>query len=374
MMNKLKYLFKYSAKALYIHIPFCDHICSYCDFNKFKADTSKKDVYLKTLIKDLDLIKKNNLDTIFIGGGTPSSLNDSELIYLLSYLKRFKNVKEFTLEANPENLDLEKINILKKYGVNRISLGVQSLNNQSLEILNRQHNEGKVAEVVFNLHKIGINNINLDFIYGLKNENQNDYLKHIKFAFDNKVTHISYYSLQLEKGTKLYLRNDLIKSDDEIANDYFYIVNKLKKFGFSQYEVSNFAKKGYESLHNLTYWLNKSYYGVGISATGYLNHIRYKNTSSFLQYINNKNLFSELHKEDKKEQEFDYLMLHLRLIKGFKISEFNRLFKKDFLKDYKNEISEIKDLILIKHGRFAVKPKNIYILDTILVGLLKDFE
>ncbi len=370
-MINIDNLYNQEASYLYIHIPFCKHLCSYCDFCKFINQEKNMTDYVSNLIIDLSKIKNKKLKTVFIGGGTPSYLDYSNLKRLLTYINNnFQIEEEFTIEANPDSLDKEKIKLFKDCNVDRISLGVESTNLKTLEFLNRKHSNQDVINAVNLLKKYGINNINLDFIYGVFFETKEDILKNIEFASSLDVTHISYYSLQVEKGTKLYLLKENVVDDDTLASMYEYILNELEKRGYFRYEVSNFSKIGYQSKHNKAYWRNYNFYGVGTNSSGFTYPNRYKITSNLLNYLNRRNLIEENIIEDENSNEFNYLMLNLRLVEGFDLAEYNKLFKKDFFQEYEKEYSKIKEFFQVKNNRLSVKREHLYILDELLVSLL----
>jgi len=362
---------KNTVPALYVHIPFCDHICSYCDFPKLLSKTNFQDAYLKRLILNLKKIDQKEFDTIFIGGGTPSSLTLVQLESLLSFIhESFSCKKEYSFEANPESLSLEKIKLLAKYGVNRVSLGVQSFKKESLVLLNRMHCKDDVFEVVKNLQDNGITNINLDFIFGLKIESNKDYITNIQTAKKLGIKHISYYSLQIEAGTRLFHTPEVRKEDDALADDYAFIVSSLKEYGYYQYEISNFALPGFESKHNLTYWHNKQYYGIGLGSTSSVNNEKIMQTRNITKYISEDNTPETVTPEDVSDREFNYLMLNLRLVEGFSLDEYKDIFHKDFLVEYAKEIEFEKEDLIFKDNRVSVKPDKFYILDSVLVDLL----
>lgn len=358
--------------SLYVHIPFCDRLCSYCDFPKYLSREDLKEQYLAALLKELDSIPAGSLQTVYIGGGTPSCLSCSQLRKLLSYLwKKFGPWEEATMEANPESLSEDKIAVLEQYHINRVSLGAQSFNKRILKILNREEEtEEKVREAVINLHKHHIDNINVDFIYGLKEEKRDDFVHEISVGKELGLTHFSFYSLQIEENTPLFYHPEVQKDQDGLGDDYDFIRKTLKENGYLRYEVSNFSKPSYESKHNLTYWRNEPYYAAGLGATSYVNGVRATRTRNLFHYL--KDYRSELQeiKENAEDQEFDYLMLHLRLKEGFSLSDFKSRFHKDFLKEYKNELNKTKDYLDIKDDRVSVKDNDLYILDAILVDLL----
>lgn len=361
------------VKSLYIHIPFCDGICSYCDFAKVFSNTFSHKKYLDVLLDEIKSlnIKEDSLNTIYIGGGTPSCLTEEELIYLLSYLNfHFKNVNEFTLEANPESLSKEKIKICHKYGVNRISLGVQSVNDSILKYLNRQHNKEAVKTVIKSLKDEGIDNFNLDFIYGIPSMSLDDLKDDLSFAKEMNSPHLSFYSLQIEEGTILGNNKTIPLSDEKMRNQYNYIVSYLNQLGYERYEISNFAKKGYESQHNLTYWHDLEYYAAGLSAAGYISNKRYTNTKSMTNYLKGK-FNRDVSIISKEDEEFEFLMLNLRLKNGFELTKFKERFKKDFLTAYQNELKKVSDYVEINNGSFRIKDEYLYTMDNILLNILK---
>lgn len=363
-MNKL-------PKSLYIHIPFCSQICSYCDFPKLLAATGFQTRYLDALEKELFLIPNNELNTIYIGGGTPTSLSDMQLEGLLNFVSsRFHAKKEYTIEANPESLTPSKIDLIKKYGINRVSLGVQSFKKESLRLLNRSHSKEDVINAVHLLQQSGIDNINLDFIFGLKEESTDDINENISIASELKVKHISYYSLQIEKGTKLFKTPEVCLDDDGLADDYSFIVEKLAEKGYRRYEVSNFSVPGFESVHNLTYWHNEPYYAAGLGATSYVDGTRIKRTLNISKYLQSCDAILETSHEDMADQEFNYLMLNLRLESGFSLKEFFSRYHHSFLTAYANEIKRLSKSLVIGQGRVCVAKDKFFVLDAILVDLL----
>ena len=354
--------------SLYIHIPFCDCICNYCDFAKVLKGTFSQDRYIDCLINDIESlkIKDQSLKTIYIGGGTPTCLSDSNLKRLLEYLNRhFYYPEEFTVEANPESLTKRKVSLLSEYGVNRISLGVQSSNPKTLHYLGRNHTNGEVIKAVRLLNEAGLKNYNLDFIYGV-----DDLKDDINFAFSLNPTHLSFYSLQIEDSTVFHNKNIQALDDETMAKMYSCINYLLPQEGYHRYEVSNFAQKGYESIHNLNYWHDGQYYAAGLSSSGYINDTRYKNTLSLTDYLKgiNKRTFDKI---TEKDHEFEYLMLNLRLVNGFNLDEFANLFKKDFLTDYSANLENLKGDFSIKNQRFMIKKSKLFIMDSILLNLLK---
>ena len=361
-------------KSLYIHIPFCDSICAYCDFSKVLSSPFSHSQYLSVLLDEIKLnqIPDDSLKTIYIGGGTPTSLSCLELEELLSYLSlHFHNVEEFTIEANPESLTKEKLLLFKKYHVNRISLGVQSVNDSLLHALGRKHTKEDVIQCINLFKECGFENFNLDFIYGLPNMTTEDLLADLEFSFWAKPKHLSYYSLQIEPGTSLYIKDIKGLDDEKMREMYDFVCKKLAFEGYKRYEVSNFSIPGYESKHNLTYWHDEEYYAVGLSASSYVGNKRATNTKSLTKYLN-KEFNPVIDEIDEKSHQFEFLMLNLRLENGFKLDHFKTLFNEDFLSSYKKEIESVRPYVDMTDKTFSIKKEYLYTMDNILLKLLKE--
>ena len=343
-------------KSVYIHIPFCSSICSYCDFSKFYYNEDWVNQYLEALNNEIDLNYKGEvLKTLYIGGGTPSCLNIEQLTKLFNIIKKFNlsTKVEFTFECNVENINKEKLEFLYKKGVNRLSIGVQTFNNDLLKILNRHHTKEEVIEKINLAKSIGFNNINVDLIYAIPKEDMNILKNDLDLFLSLNINHISTYSLIIEPNTKLYI--DKFKNIDEDLDYemYKYICAKLKENGYNHYEISNFAKDGYESSHNLTYWNNEEYYGFGLGASGYVNGIRYDNTKNLNKYLN-KNYIYESHELELKETIENEFILGLRKVKGIN--------KKIFQDKYNINIKDINHVKkLITDGKLLEDEDNIYI-------------
>ena len=358
------------VKSAYIHIPFCNNICSYCDFCKllYNKDFVKK--YLDALEKEISNNYKGEiLDTIYIGGGTPSSLSIVELNKLFSIIKIFKLSKEyeFTFEVNIEDITEEKLEILKENKVNRLSIGIESFNNKYLKYLGRNYTSDIINEKV-ELAKKYFDNINVDLMYALKNESLNDLEEDIDKILKLDIKHISCYSLIIEKNTKLYIENTKYISDD-LDSDMYDLIDKKLENKYHRYEVSNYSITSYESRHNLTYWKNNEYYGFGLGAAGYIDNIRYTNTRNLSKYISGNYERQEevLTKEDKIKYEF---ILGLRLTNGINKYNFNKKYGINI-----NEIEIIKELInkglLIDDKiNIYVPKKYFYVLNDILVNFV----
>lgn len=359
-----------AATSLYLHIPFCDHLCSYCDFPKVLSGVYDRKEYLRALFREIDSfsIPPFSLRTIYIGGGTPSALSLTELDELLSGLKqRFGAVEEWTVECNPESLTPEKALLFARKGVNRISLGVQSVDLELLSLYQRRHTLEDVRRSVGFLHENGIDNINLDFIYGLGSGTK-EIDEDIEFALQLQPTHLSFYSLQIEEGT-LLRRKQVQVSEEHLREEYDDLLARLEKEGYHRYEVSNFARKGKESRHNLVYWRDQEYYGCGMGASGFLFPRRYKNTTSLPSYLKG-DYRREVEVLDPESHKLEYLMLHLRLAEGFSLAEYQELFKEDFRVSHEQGLSKIAEMVEIVDGRFRIKDDFLYVMDQVLLALI----
>ena len=343
-------------KSVYIHIPFCDNICSYCDFCKFIKKDEWIEKYLCALNTEINSkYKGEKLDTIYIGGGTPSCLNIEQLTKLFNIIKIFNKSQniEFTFECNIENINEEKLKILYNNGVNRLSIGIQTFNEKYLSFLNRRHIKKDIVEKINLAKEAGFKNINIDLIYALPNQTLEELKEDINEFLKLDITHISTYSLIIEPNTKIFINNNK-NIDEELDYEmYKYICDHLKENGYNHYEISNFGKSGYESRHNLTYWNNNEYYGFGLGASGYINNIRYDNTRNFTKYLKGDYIkdFHKLSMEETMENEF---------ILGFR--KVNGIDKKSFKNKYNKDIKDIEVVNkLLKSNKLLEDKKNIYI-------------
>lgn len=345
-----------NLKSAYIHIPFCETICSYCDFSKMYYNKKYVELYLNSLEQEIkSKYKGEKLKTIYIGGGTPSALNTDELTILFSIINIFnkENDVEFTIEVNIENIDFEKLKLIKEVGVNRLSIGVQSLNPKNIKYLNRHHTKTEVKEKIALAKELGFNNINVDIIYAIPGQTKEELIKDINDFISLDVEHISAYSLMIEPHTMLFIKNE-VSIDSEEDYEMFEIVRKkLKKVGYIHYEISNYARKDYESKHNLTYWNNDYYYGFGLGASGYVDDIRYTNTTNISNYIKGNYIKEEII-IDKKTKEENEFILGFRKITGIDKLVFMKKFEKDI-----NKIEKVKKLI--SEGKLIDDGKSIYI-------------
>ena len=267
--------------SVYIHIPFCKSICSYCDFCKMYLNDKFTRSYLDSLKKEIeDKYQGESIKTLYIGGGTPSALGFEDLKYLLEIIRllNLEKLEEFTFECNVNDIDKYLLALLKIYNVNRLSIGIESFNKDNLEFMNRKHSFEEVQDKINLCREYGFNNINVDLIYGIPNESVGVLKKDLKQVLKLDVEHISTYSLIIEDNTMIGI-NGINPIEEELDEEMYNVIcETLDKKGYIHYEVSNFAKEGYESKHNINFWLNNNYYGFGLGAHGYIGNIRYENT------------------------------------------------------------------------------------------------
>ncbi|SER18261.1 oxygen-independent coproporphyrinogen-3 oxidase [Gracilibacillus ureilyticus] len=341
--------------SAYIHIPFCEKICHYCDFTKFFYEEKMADDYLAALeneIKTTITEPKQKMKTIFVGGGTPTALNERQLLQLVSMIAQYFDtnyVDEYTFEANPGDLSKEKIKILKDHGVNRISMGVQDFNDDMLERLGRLHRVKDVYQNINDLTQIGLTNISIDLMYSLPSQTFEQFSKTLEEALQFDLPHYSAYSLQIEPKTIFYQRykkGTITKPPEEVEADmYEYLRKEMNKQGILQYEISNFAKPGYESKHNLTYWNNDYYYGFGAGSHAYLPGKRVVNVRPHPAYVEKAVQTGKpvLHVEEigKKEQIEEELFLGLRKSEGVSLSQFERKYNLSIERLYKEDLESL---------------------------------
>lgn len=359
--------------GIYIHIPFCNSICTYCDFPKQIAKEEAKTEYMSQLLRELAQYENQDwfisdwalkTESVYIGGGTPNSLSLEQLESLFQAVKPYLDQsKENSIEVNPELLTEAQVNLFKKYGINRVSIGVQTFQPKLIQTIHRNHTEKIVFRAVALLKDKGITNINLDMMYGLPGQTLKDVKKDVKKALALNVSHISYYSLILEEKTILSheLKHSQLKlpDDDSVVDMADYLTKKLKKRQFIHYEISNYAKKGYESIHNLGYWNCEEYVGIGASACSYYHQKRTQNACSLKQYYRGEqiNCCDISYEEAKKE----FMMLGLRKRKGISILEYYQKFKTYPKDDFDLDSLFKKDLIEKINGFIRIKEDKIWL-------------
>nr|WP_263313129.1 radical SAM family heme chaperone HemW [Mammaliicoccus sp. Marseille-Q6498] len=353
------------AKSVYIHIPFCVRICTYCDFNKFYIANQPVDEYLDCLIKEMSTRQDKVVETIFVGGGTPTALSEAQLEKLLiSINELFTVTKEYTFEANPDELTEAKIKLLKDYGVNRLSLGVQTFDDELLKVLGRTHHSEDIEKAVNLTRKYKFDSVSLDLMFHLPGQTLKQFDESLDKALALDVDHISSYALILEPKTQfynLYRKGKLKLPNEDLGEEmYQHLKKKLSDSNLNQYEISNFSKVGHESLHNKVYWKNEEYYGFGAGAHGYINGIRYSNINPVNQYIkklsNDELPILQSTEVTLKEQMEEEMFLGLRMAKGVSKSKFNLKFHQTI-----NDVFGEKVNLLIRDGLLVDEDDFLYL-------------
>ena len=355
--------------ALYIHIPFCDHICSYCDFAKEIASQSKRHRYMRMLSCEI-LSHQGELDdvvSVFIGGGTPSLLEKAELEGLVTSLKQagVTHIEDFTIEANPADVDQAKADLFKDVGITRVSLGVQSFDDDHLRLLGRNHDEAQVRSAIEALLKAGIENINADMLFAIPEQTMHSLEADLAIIRELPLKHISYYSVIVEEKTPLekWIREGIISPVDETleADMYDLVRNSLKKYGYEHYEISNFAKRDHRSLHNTMVWQSEDYLGVGAGAHSKWRGERFFNVRSIKQYTERlERDASPVESVYELEPMRDYLLFGLRLIEGVSLDSFQKRFGTTLFEAYpalKEDLDE--GLLKVEKGHMKFTERGI---------------
>ena len=363
--------------SAYVHIPFCTQICYYCDFSKVFIKNQPVDAYLEHLIQETRSYEIGKLRTLYIGGGTPTALSAQQLAYLLTELPKvmdLSEVEEFTIETNPGDLDPDKIAVLKDSQVNRVSLGVQTFDNKMLKKIGRSHQEQDIYDNIRHLKQAGFNNISIDLIYALPGQTMDQVKENVAKAIDLDIPHMSLYSLILENHTVFMnrmRRGKLPLPKEELEAEMFeYIIEELEKAGFEHYEISNFSKPGFESRHNLVYWDNAEYYGLGAGASGYVDGIRYKNHGPIRHYLEaveaGKARITEEHLtlEEKMEEE---LFLGLRKKTGVSKARFEEKFGVSFDQRYGQVVASLTEqgLLVPDDKQVRMTKRGLFLGDTV---------
>ena len=356
--------------SVYIHIPFCKYICSYCDFCKKFVAYYDVDQYLNLLEEEISLYinKPILIKTLYIGGGTPSILTKKQLKRLKKIIDRFfifEQDYEFSFEMNPDDINEDYLKQLQKLGVNRVSVGIQTLNNKILKELGRNYDD-KLIDLAIRKLIYYFENISLDFMFNLPFQTKKDYDDIFNFLKKyQEIKNISFYSLILSENTKLFLKDYQYLNEDEEAKIYEYIQKNLEQLGYNQYETSNFSKKGYEAQHNFVYWRNQQYYGFGLGASGYYHNLRYQNVYSLNNYkkmINeNKKPYACVEEISDYLKRYETIMLGLRTCEGIDY----QLVKKMKLDEEKCDIID---------NKLKIKKEYFFIQNEIIINLLNQLE
>ena len=366
--------------GLYVHIPFCVKKCNYCDFCSFsELDQNTREKYIDKLCLEIDSYKAKNLeiDTIFFGGGTPTTLTSEEFGHIVDHIKRsfiIDDNVEFTVEANPGTTNKEKMEKFIECGVNRFSIGLQSIHEKELKKLGRIHGFDDFVRTFNDLRNLGINNINVDLMYGIPYQTLESFEKTLDTVLNFNPEHLSVYGLILEEGTPFYFeRNSLsVPSVDIECDMYFLTAKKLAENGYVHYEISNYSKPSRESIHNMKYWTCNEYIGVGVSAHSCFEGKRYANTSDITEYIKSPVHVDSSKKLDVDSLKYEYAMLALRLKKGFSLEEYNTIFSENFIYGREELINKLVSFGYMEFNddNISLTEKGFYVSNSILTELL----
>ena len=363
--------------SAYVHIPFCTQICYYCDFSKVFIKNQPVDSYLEHLLQEFHSYDIQKLRTLYIGGGTPTALSAPQLETLLDGLTKnldLSVLEELTIEANPGDLDADKIAVLKNSAVNRVSLGVQTFDDKMLKKIGRSHLEKDIYENIDRLKLAGFDNISIDLIYALPGQTMDQVKDNVEKAITLDIPHMSLYSLILENHTVFMnrmRRGKLPLPKEELEAEMFeYIIEELEQSGFEHYEVSNFSKPGFESRHNLMYWDNAEYYGIGAGASGYVNGVRYKNHGPIRHYLSaveaGNARVTEEHLSQREQME-EEMFLGLRKKSGVSITRFEEKFGTSFEDLYGQVVRNLchQGLLQVEGQQIRMTKKGLFLGDTV---------
>ena len=363
--------------SAYVHIPFCTQICYYCDFSKVFIKNQPVDSYLEHLLQEFHSYDIQKLRTLYIGGGTPTALSASQLEVLLDGLTKnldLSMLEELTIEANPGDLDADKIAVLQNSAVNRVSLGVQTFDDKMLKKIGRSHTEKDIYENIDRLKLAGFDNISIDLIYALPGQTMEQVKDNVAKAIALDIPHMSLYSLILENHTVFMnrmRRGKLPLPKEELEAEMFeYIIAELEKSGFEHYEISNFSKPGFESRHNLMYWDNAEYYGIGAGASGYVNGVRYKNHGPIRHYLKAVEEGSARINEEhlsQREQMEEEMFLGLRKKSGVSMARFEEKFERSFQELYGDVVRELiqQGLMQVEGDCVRMTKRGLFLGDTV---------
>ena len=359
--------------GIYVHIPFCKQKCSYCDFISYWDKNNLIEKYIEALKQEIkdnsEDVSKYESSTIYIGGGTPSYIESKYIGEILETIKQKYNISknaEITIEVNPGTATKEKLRCYVEAGINRISIGLQSCNNNLLKMIGRIHTYEEFLNTYKLAREVGFNNINVDLMIGLPNQTLDDVKKSLEEISKLNPEHISVYSLIVEEGTPI--ERKIEKGEFKLPNEelerkeYWEVKKNLEGFGYKHYEISNFAKIGYESKHNLNCWEQKEYLGFGVAAHSYINKTRYSNTENIEKYINQEMRSYIVHEvQNDEDQKKEYMLLGLRKIEGIQISSFKNKFGCNPIMEFKNELNKLvqEELIEIDLDQIKLTEKGI---------------
>ena len=374
--------------GLYIHIPYCIHKCGYCDFNSHPIKQDEMDHYIDALVVEMKHYAKiytntNIIKTIFLGGGTPTTLNPFQLERILKECVNEFTIAsnaEITIEANPATVGIELMKSIRTMGYNRISIGVQSFDKAELKLLDRAHGPKEIHSTVDCARKAGFDNLSLDLMFAVPNQSLSSWENNLNKALEKNPEHLSTYNLTIEQGTafsKLQSNGKLIMPDDGHQLElYKRTIERLTKKGFHHYEISNFARRGKECKHNITYWENKNTLGLGAGASSYMNGTRFKNINlpaHYIRQVKEKKIAVE-HSEtlELRQAMGETIMLGLRLLQGISIPQFEKRFQISFINLFRNIISALKEkeLVIIEKDYLRLSQKGLFWADSVTLEFI----
>lgn len=367
--------------GIYVHIPFCMQKCTYCDFASFPKEADRQESYFACLYREMkgrsEQLKDRSFDTVYFGGGTPSFAQPAYIAGALKQIKKCFDLQkgaEITLEVNPATLDGKKAEAYKAMGINRYSVGLQTGYDEELKRLNRPHT---AKDFLITCNMLKGENKSADILIGLHGQTEEMLLKTIDLALAGEVNHISMYALTPEVGTPIYTDylNGELPGADEVADLYDAGRKYLKEKGFYRYEVSNFARKGFESRHNMNYWKRGEYIGFGVAASSFIDERRFTNTFKFDEYINAVilNKFPEISSDDigEEDRKFEFIMLALRTERGLNVNEFNAKTGGDFFKDYAEALKKRRSVLDVSEYAVKIKEEFMYVQNEIILSFMK---
>jgi len=369
----------FKKTTLYIHIPFCEKKCFYCSFVVSIGQQKRMDDYLFCLAREAEQYKDQSIKSVYIGGGTPTFLNIQQLEKLFNVIRsNFKvdSLAEWTIEANPEGLDKAKIKLLQESGINRISLGVQSMNDSYLRYLGRNHNSKKVLEVYGWVRAGGFKNVNIDLMFCFPNQTIAQLKEDIDAIIRLNSEHVSLYALTVEKNSRFFVQNIQLPDDQVQAEHYQLVMQSMAQAGLAQYEVSNFAKPGYESAHNYHYWQGGEYIGLGIGAHSYLNHKRSWNITRLTEYLRlieeGKSVVEGFEQISSSEQFNEAVLFGLRMNKGINLKALELEYGCQLKEEHQQLIDVLIEEKLLKRegSNLSATDKGRMVLDEISVRLI----
>jgi putative oxygen-independent coproporphyrinogen III oxidase len=361
-------------KSLYVHIPFCDHLCHYCDFTKMLTNRKQTLPYVLRVLEEIQSYGMHRYDTIFFGGGTPTALEDEAFKTLCDGVAPYLAPSgEWSVECNVESTTPSKFAIMKAAGVNRLSFGVQTFKNEALKALNRHHDDRDIIRIVAEAKAAGFHRINIDLIYDLPKVSDADLQEDLMKFIALDVDHIATYALTIHPHTVFGIQKVPQVSDEISRRHYETIYQTLTAHGYDRYEVSNFARNQAYARHNLTYWRNQPYVGCGLGASGYIDGVRYTNTKNMTKYLQGLNRAQE-EVITPAMKKFEYIMLNLRLKNGFSRTEFQNIFAEDFLNAYANKAPSLieKGLLKVDQEQVYTTFEGMMLLDYVVVKLTSE--